>query len=106
VAEPRALISVTGIRFATDMARRLRMSQNDQNRDRQNQRDSNQDPSRDHLRESRPGSSRQDRDQQNQRDNTRRPDQSSDLEDIDEMDEDRDDDERVNGGSNRRRNMS
>jgi hypothetical protein len=82
------------------------MSQDDQNRDRKNQgegwEDSTSEPS---TRESRTDSSNA---QEPKQGGTSRPDQSSDLEDIDEMDEDRDEDDRAGygGGSNRRRSIN
>jgi hypothetical protein len=85
------------------------MSQNVvQNRDRQNQgegyRDSNRDQS---TREGRTGSSSDREQQQNRGETPGRPDQTPDLEDTEEMDdEDRDDDQRTEGGANRRRSIS
>ena len=83
------------------------MSQNDdQNRDRQNQGEGFEDPGSDESRQSRTGST-EDSPSQDQ-ESSPRPDQSSDLEDTDEMDEDddRDDDSRPIGGSNRRRSIN
>lgn len=85
------------------------MSQNDdQNRNRQDQSEGYQDANSDQSkRESRSGSSSPDRDSMdNQTSRAGRPDQGADVENTDEMDEDRDDDQRTDGGSNRRRNIS
>jgi hypothetical protein len=83
------------------------MSQNDdQNRDRKNQGEGYQDSNSDQsTREGRTGSSSDRERQQNQGET--RPDQAPDLDDTEEMDdEDRDDDQRTEGGANRRRSIS
>lgn len=81
------------------------MSQNDeQNRDRQEPGEGYQDQSSDQsTREGRAGSTPPDSEQQNQ--GTRRQDQGADLGEADDMDEDRDDDQRLDGGTNRRNNI-
>ena len=81
------------------------MSQNDQNRDRENQSEGYQDQTSEELREGRSGS-QDDSQRQDQGSISPAGDDSSDLEDTDEMeDDDREDDDRI-GGQNRRRSIS
>jgi hypothetical protein len=75
------------------------MAQDDQNRDRQDQIDGYQDPTEDSRREGR-DSTPSDAEQQNQ--GTAPQEAGSDLSEADDMDEDRDDDQRIGGGPNRR----
>ena len=81
------------------------MSQNDdQNADRQDSSECYQDQSSDEsTREARSDSTPPVSEQQNH--GTQPQDEGTELEEADDSDEDRDDDQRVDGGSNRRNNI-
>ena len=79
------------------------MSQNDQNRDPQNQDEGDPNQQDETLREGRGGSSSPDSEQVNR--GSQSEERDSDLGEADDMDEDRDDDLRGDGGSNRRNNI-
>ena len=79
------------------------MSQDDQNRERQNQDDGYQDQQDETPREGRSDSSSSDPEQVNR--GTESPDRNSESGEADDMDEDRDDDLRTDGSSDRRNNI-
>jgi len=79
------------------------MSQNDQNRDPQDQDEGYQDQPDETLREGRGDSSSSDPGRVNR--GSESQDRSSDSGEADDMDEDRDDDLRGDGSSNRRNNI-
>lgn len=80
--------------------------QNDQNRDREQKGEGYQDANDQSTRESRGGSqSEQQRPGQQENQPGSNQDMGSDLDDAEELDEDRDDDLRSNGGANRRNNI-
>jgi hypothetical protein len=79
------------------------MSQNDQNRDRQNQDEGYQDQQDETLREGRGDSPSPDSEQVNR--GTESQDRSPDAGEADDMDEDRDDDLRTDGSFDRRNNI-
>ena len=79
------------------------MSQDDQNRERQNQDEGYQDQQDETLREGRGDASAPDSDRVNR--GTESQDRSSDSGEADDMDEDRDDDLRGDGSFDRRNNI-
>ena len=80
------------------------MAQNDeQNRDGQNQGEGYEDQNSDQM--TREGRSESSPESEEQNQGTQRQDQGADLEEADDLDEDRDDDDRPEGGANRRNSI-
>lgn len=82
------------------------MSQDNQNRDRQSNKEGQRQDWQNDGRTTREGRGTGSSDSQQNQDGGGRQDQSQDSEDTDEMDEDREDDDRTDGGPDRRNNIS
>jgi hypothetical protein len=103
VADTGPLIDSRGIPFAHGTAEAPHMSQDDQNRDRENQQGEDRqvgNPSDDLSSRATRGTS-----SDSQPSQTPSSDSTSNVDDTDETDEDRDDDDRIGGGANRRHNI-